>query len=127
MSSKPKQSAESKELERIQIEREKQLRVENARETTKAFADNMAFRKKLRGIFSLLSGGFEGFPNLGAGGGRQFSGSASSGGGGSSAGPLGGGGTQPRGGTGGRGNTPASGGMNSRRGPAGRRTRRYMA
>ena len=69
MSSKPKQSAESKELERIAIEREKQLRVENARETTRAFSDNLAFRKKLRGIYSLLSGGFKGFPRgLGAGG-----------------------------------------------------------
>ncbi len=62
MSSKPKQSKQSKELERIQIERERQLRVERARETTRAFSDNLAFRRRLRGIFSLMSGGFKGFP-----------------------------------------------------------------
>ena len=39
------------------IERERELRVENARQTTRAFRDNVAFRKKLRGMFSLLSGG----------------------------------------------------------------------
>ena len=91
MSSKPKQSAASQELERSSIEREKQLRVENARETTRAFSDSIAFRKKLRGIFSLLSGGFQGFPKgLGSGGGRVFSsGGGSSGGGG--AGSIGGG------------------------------------
>lgn len=60
---KPKQTAAQKELERISIERERQLRVENARQTTKAFSDNVAFRRKLRGVFSLLSsGGFKGFP-----------------------------------------------------------------
>jgi hypothetical protein len=63
MSNKPKQTKQQKELERISIERERQLRVENARQTTKAFSDNLAFRRKLRGIFSLLSGGFQGFPN----------------------------------------------------------------
>lgn len=116
MSSKPKQSAQSKELERIQIEREKQLRVENARQTTKAFSDNIAFRKKLRGIFSLLSAGFAGFPRgLGAGGGRQFGGRSTSGGGGSGyAGGLGSGSTRPgsyggsgSGGGGGGGGSPA--------------------
>ena len=61
MSGKPKQSKQSKQLETLSIERERQLRVENARETTKAFSDQLAFRKKLRGIFSLLSGGFKGF------------------------------------------------------------------
>ena len=71
MSSKPKQTAGQKELERSAIEREKQLRVERARETTRAFSENVAFRKKLRGIYSLLSGGFAGFPMpLGSGGGR---------------------------------------------------------
>ena len=100
MSSKPKQSAESKELERIQIEREKQLRVENARQTTKAFSDNLAFRRKLRGIFSLLSGGFAGF-KMGSSGGRS-TGSAGGGGGGGYAGPAGGGGTRPAGSGGGR-------------------------
>ena len=58
---KPKQTPQQKELESISIERERQLRVENARQTTKTFSDNLAFRRKLRGIFSLLSGGFKGF------------------------------------------------------------------
>jgi len=61
MSKKQKQSKASKQLEQLSIERERQLRVENARETTRAFSDQLAFRKKLRGIFSLLSGGFQGF------------------------------------------------------------------
>ncbi len=61
MSRKPKQTAQQKELENISIERERQLRVENARQTTKTFSDNLAFRRKLRGMFSLLSGGFKGF------------------------------------------------------------------
>ena len=65
MARKPKQTAQQKELERISIERERQLRVENARQTTKAFSDRIAFRKKLRGVFSLLSGGFKGFPSGG--------------------------------------------------------------
>ena len=82
MSSKPKQSAESKELERIAIEREKELRVENARQTTKAFSDNIAFRQKLRGIFSLLSNGFKGFKLGSTPGGRSMSGSGGGGGGG---------------------------------------------
>ena len=78
MSSKPKQSEESRKLEQMAIEREKQLRVENARETTKAFSDNLAFRQKLRGIFSLLSGGFKGFTSkLGVGGGRPAPGNSS--------------------------------------------------
>ena len=61
MSRKPKQTTQQVELERISLERERQLRVENARQTTKAFSDRIAFRRKLRGIFSLLSGGFKGF------------------------------------------------------------------
>jgi len=65
MSNKPKQTKQQKQLENISIERERQLRVENARQTTKAFSDNLAFRRKLRGIFSLLSGGFKGFPSGG--------------------------------------------------------------
>ncbi len=73
MSSKSKQTAQQKELEAITIEREKELRVENARETTKTFSDNMAFRKKLRGIFSLMSSGFGGFK----GGQSQLGGSGS--------------------------------------------------
>lgn len=92
MSNKPKQSAESKELERIAVEREKELRVENARQTTRAFSDNLAFRKKLRGIFSLLSGGFKGFPRgLGAGGALGVGGGASAGGGAASGSSAGGG------------------------------------
>ena len=57
----PKQTAQQKELELISIEREKELRVENAKQTTKTFSDQLAFRRKLRGMFSLLSGGFKGF------------------------------------------------------------------
>jgi hypothetical protein len=91
MSSKPKQTAQQKELELITIEREKQLRVENARETTKAFSDSIAFRKKLRGIFSLLSAGFVGFPKLGSGGGRVFGSAGGGTGGGGGAGSIGGG------------------------------------
>jgi len=105
MSRKPKQTQQQKELERITIEREKQLRVENARETTKAFSDNLAFRKKLRGIFSLLSGGFRGF--LGTGGTLGISGAGGGGAGGTGAGGgagIGGGGTR------GRGAGPAGGG-----------------
>jgi hypothetical protein len=107
MGSKPKQTAEQKELEQISIEREKQLRVENARETTKSFGDNLAFRQKLRGIFSLLSGGFKGFPGALGVSGTGASGSGSGGGGGGSVSGIGGGGTQPRGGGGGGGGDQA--------------------
>lgn len=86
MSSKPKQTAAQKELERSAVEREKQLRVERARETTRAFSENVAFRKRLRGIYSLLSAGFEGFPSaLGSGGGRILEAGSGGGGGGSAA------------------------------------------
>ena len=88
MGSKPKQTQAQKDLEQISIEREKELRVENARQTTKAFSDNIAFRRKLRGIFSLLSGGFQGF--LGSGGGRPAGASGSGGGAGGSVGVGGG-------------------------------------
>ena len=106
MSSGPSQSAESKALERAQVEREKQLRIENAKQTTKAFSDNIAYRKKLRGIFSLMSGGFGGFalgssPVSSAGGGMASSRGAQGttkkkstgirGGGGGSPNPAGGG------------------------------------
>jgi len=102
MSSKPKQTAQQKELERLSIERERQLRVENARQTTKAFSDNLAFRKKLRGIFSLLSGGFSGFlGSSGAAAGGGGGGAGAAGGGGSSGG-IGSGGAGPGGGGGGR-------------------------
>lgn len=63
----PKPTPEQKQLEQIQIERERQLRVENARATTKQFDNQIQFRRKLRGIFSLLSSGFTGF---GGGGGN---------------------------------------------------------
>lgn len=61
MASKPKKSKAEKQLQQISLERERELRVENARQTTKVFSDNIAFRRKLRGVFSLLSGGFKGF------------------------------------------------------------------
>lgn len=121
MSSKPKQTAAQKELERISIERERQLRVENARQTTKVFSDNLAFRNKLRGIFSLLSGGFKGF--LGSSGA-----SAGGGGGGGSVGPGGtaGGGLGGLGGGGGRGGGGGGrgGGGGGRGGGGGGRGRR---
>lgn len=108
MGSKPKQSAASKELEKSSIEREKQLRVENARQTTKAFSDNIAFRKKLRGIFSLLSNGFKGFPGkLGSQGLGAGAGGGGSGGGG------GGGGASPVTGVGSQGGGPAGGSSSS--------------
>jgi len=112
MSSKPKQTKQQKQLETISIERERQLRVENARETTKTFADNLAFRRKLRGIFSLLSGGFGGFPG-GSGGGAGGSGAAVTGGGslsGSGGAGNGGGGGGGGGGRGGRGGPRTPGG-----------------
>ena len=109
MSSKPKQTAQQKELERISIEREKELRVENARQTTKAFSDNLAFRKKLRGIFSLLSAGFKGFPaGLGVSG-TGGAGGGSGGGGGSSSG-MGTSGGSTRSGRGGGGSGSGGGG-----------------
>ena len=67
---KPKQSASELKLQEMSLERERKLRVENARETTAAFSDNIAFRRKLRGMFSLMSGGYKGFQsNPGGGGG----------------------------------------------------------
>jgi hypothetical protein len=118
MSSKPKQSAESKELERIAIEREKQLNVENARQTTRAFSDQVAFRKKLRGIFSLLSGGFTGFP--------QGMGS-SAGAGRGTATPVGGTGGTGSSGMGSGGGRPAGGGTRGSGGNAGGRVVRRKA
>ncbi len=106
MSSKPKQTEQQKELERISIERERQLRVENARQVTKTFSDNIAFRKKLRGIFSLLSGGFQGFPALGVSGPRNTGSGGGVGSGGGSASPLGGSGTTGRSGGSGSNNNP---------------------
>jgi len=115
-SSSPKQTPAQKELERISIERERSLRVENARQTTKVFSDNIAFRKKLRGTFALLSNGFKGF--LGSSG--PFSGaSAGSGGGSAGAGGSSGGTSGPGGGLGGSGGGPGGGGGG--RGGGGRR------
>lgn len=58
---KSKPTQEQKELAEMQKERERQLRVENARETTKSLSDQRAFRRRLRGFVSLLSNGFKGF------------------------------------------------------------------
>lgn len=82
------QTKTQKKLEKISLEREKQLRLENAKESTKLFSDQIAFRKKLRGVFSLLSGGFAGFPGLGVSG---TNGGAAGGGGGGGGGGMGGG------------------------------------
>ena len=60
---KSKPTPEQRHLERIQIERERQLRVENARETTRAFSEQLSFRRRLRGMLSLMSSGFKGFPS----------------------------------------------------------------
>lgn len=49
----------------MQIEQNRQLTVDKARAQTKAFTDQLAFRRKLRGIFSLMSGSFQGFPQAG--------------------------------------------------------------
>jgi len=59
--SSPQPTAEQRQLEALQLERGRELRVENARVTTAAFSDAMQARNKLRGIFSVLSGGFAGF------------------------------------------------------------------
>lgn len=118
MSSKPKQTAAQKELEQISLERERQLRVENARQTTKVFSDNLAFRRKLRGIFSLLSGGFAGF--LGVSGGRATGGGVGGGAGGLPGfiGGLGtGGGSGGGGDDGGGGRRGGGGGGGGRGGP----------
>ena len=118
MGSKPKQTKQQKELERISLEREKTLRVENARQTTKAFSDNLAFRRKLRGIFSLLSGGFKGF--LGSSGAQATGGGSGSGGGGGAG--TAGGAIGP--GVGGGGAGGGGGGPGGARGPGNRPPRR---
>lgn len=56
------QTTQQKILERRQIERDRQLTVDRQRAQGKAFADELAFRKKLRGFYTLLSAGFKGFP-----------------------------------------------------------------
>jgi len=48
--------------------RDADLRVERARELNKDFSEQTAFRRRLRGIFSLLSNGFKGFSGLGGSG-----------------------------------------------------------
>lgn len=58
---KSQPTAEQRKLEQMQIERERTLRVEKAREESKSFSDQLAFRKRLRGFFSVMSGGFQGF------------------------------------------------------------------
>ena len=68
MSSRNKQTPEQLHLQEQQLERARELRVENARETTRAFDENIQFRRRLRGVFSLLSNGFGGFPGQGGGG-----------------------------------------------------------
>ena len=69
MQKKPKVTKAQKQLEKSSVQREEQLRVERAREASKTFTDQMAFRKRMRGIFSLMSNGFQGFgssKNLGS-------------------------------------------------------------
>lgn len=61
MVKRQRMSAEQRQLQAAQIERERTLRVENARETTRAFDEQIAFRRRLRGIMSLMQGGFQGF------------------------------------------------------------------
>ena len=55
-------SKTQKALEKRQLERERQLTVDRQRAQGRAFTDQLAFRKKLRGMWSLLSAGFQGFP-----------------------------------------------------------------
>lgn len=45
----------------MQVERMRQLNVENARQTTRNYSDNIAARRRLRGIMALMSKGFGGF------------------------------------------------------------------
>ena len=61
--SRPKPTQEQRELEAAQAERLKELRVENARETAKAYQESVSFRMRMRGIHSMLSNGFQGFPS----------------------------------------------------------------
>lgn len=53
-------TSEQRKLEQNQIERTRELRVDAAREGSKNFQDQNAFRRRLRGIMSLMSGGFKG-------------------------------------------------------------------
>lgn len=62
MKKTPQITPEQRKLEQAQVERMRELRVESARESAKNFADQNAFRRRLRGLVSLLgSGGFKGF------------------------------------------------------------------
>ena len=63
MRTKSSPTAEERQLQTIQQERERELRVERARETTRAFSEQMAMRRKMRGIMSLMTAGFKGFPS----------------------------------------------------------------
>jgi hypothetical protein len=49
-------------LEQRQLARERELTVDRQRAAARAFTDQIAFRRKLRGMWSLLSNGFKGFP-----------------------------------------------------------------
>jgi hypothetical protein len=60
--SKPKgPTPEQRDLEAAQTERLKELRVDTAREQSRNFSEQNAVRRRLRGLTSLLSGGFKGF------------------------------------------------------------------
>lgn len=61
--SKPKKSPEQQQLEENQLERAKELRVEQAKETNQSREDMIAFRNRMRGFRSLLSGTYRGFPS----------------------------------------------------------------
>lgn len=58
---KPKISAEQRSAMAVQQERERQLRIEKAREGERSMQDQVAFRRRLRGVTALLSKGFQGF------------------------------------------------------------------
>ena len=57
----PKVTTQQKRLADSQEERERQLRVDQAKQENRQFEDQVAFRRRLRGVFSLLSSGFKGF------------------------------------------------------------------
>lgn len=68
MTASSKESRASKDARKRSEERERELRVETARAQSKSFDDQLAFRRRLRGIFSLLQGGFKGFSSKPLGG-----------------------------------------------------------
>lgn len=57
----PGPSVEQVKLANEQKKRETEQRVELARERDRQDQDRQGFRRKLRGVFSLLSGNFKGF------------------------------------------------------------------